>query len=208
MNRFKTRAAVCVLLAVAATSCSDSGGVASQGRDTATNPPPPTTTTTTVSDPTLTVAPTSEATTEPMPSEPTQTDDGIASFDDTYTFDDGIKLSIVQVSRSTLSGTGCCGDTGDSLAIFRFKINNGSDKIFDPSGFNAIVSAGKQGKEAERAFDFAQGLGDGFTQKLLPGRVAVADYAYSVPSSDMDDVVVQVDIDYDHESVFFQGAVR
>lgn len=205
MNRRMSIAAAAVMLATAVASCGNSEGVITQGRDTATNSPPPTTSATSPTPPSST---TPSPTTEPTPSEPTETDDGVASFDETFTFEDGLKFSIVNVRTGQLSDTGCCGKPGAPLVIFRFKLNNTSSKIFDATGFRAIVSAGKQGKEAERVFDSAQGLGDGFTQKLLPGRVAVADYAYSVPSSDMDDVVVQVDLDYNHKSVFFQDAVK
>jgi len=147
--------------------------------------------------------------TEPTATEPTETDGGgVASFDETFTYEDGLRLSIVKVRTDRLSDTGCCARPGTPLVVFMFKLSNGTGKLFDPTGFSAQVSYGTRGKAAEQVFDSAQGLGDGFRQKLLPGRAAVADYAYAVPSREMHDVVVQVDVDFlEHDSVFFQGAV-
>jgi hypothetical protein len=94
------------------------------------------------------------------------------------------------------------------MAIFEFKLNNGTRKIFDATLFSVAVTYGATGKAAEQVYDSERHVGDGFTQKLLPGRVAVADYAFSIPTSGMNDVVVQVDPDFDHNSAFFQDAVK
>jgi hypothetical protein len=187
-------------------ACSGTSGKASSAADSATNTPPTVTVTVTAGSTATSTEPTS---TEPTTaSATTSSSSGIGKFTDTYTYKDGVKLSIVSVKRGTLSATGCCGKSGSSVAIFQFKLNNGTSKIFDATLFDATVTYGATGKTAEAAYDSERHVGDGFTQKLLPGRVAVADYAFSVPRSGMNDVVVQVDPDFNHNSAFFQDAVK
>jgi hypothetical protein len=192
-------------------ACSGTAGKASSGADKATNAPA-TVTVTVGSAGTSAVPPTSTSpatTVEPATAPATtSSSSGIAKFGDTYTYKDGVKLSIVSVRRSTLSSSGCCGKKGSPVVIFQFKLNNGTAKIFDATLFTANVTYGATGKTAEEVYDSARHVGDGFMQKLLPGRVAVADYAFGIPTSGMNDVVLQVDPDFNHHSAFFEHSVK
>jgi hypothetical protein len=198
--------AVAMALTASLAACSGTAGKASSGADTATNSP----VTVTVTATSTTMSTGSSTGVEPTtaPAATSSRSSGVAKFGDTWTYKDGIKLSIVSVKRSTLSPTGCCGKKGSPMAIFQFKLNNGTSKIFDATLFTVNVTYGASGKTAEQVFDSGRHVGDGFAQKLLPGRVAVADYAFSIPTSGMSDVVVQVDPDFNHDSAFFQDAVR
>ena len=218
MKKWHT-AAACTLLTVAAlTGCAGSEGVVTREQDSATNTPtvdPSESAATTSASPTPreSSATKTPSVTPPPSGSPhptgTETSEGpeVATFGENFVYNDGLRLSIVRVESDTLSRTGCCRKPGSPIAVFTFKLNNGTDDVYDPVFFSVKVTYGKVGKSAEQVFDSARDIGGGFERKLLPGRVAVFDYAYSVPTPGMDDVVVQVDVDFEHSSVFFQDSV-
>jgi hypothetical protein len=203
----RIRPVVLFLSLLVPSSCSQSQDLVTKAPPTEATTLPTPTEVTSVPSPTTPSAPTSSPPTSTPGPTPTPDIPEVATFDQTFTYDDGLRLSIADVRAGVLSDTGCCGRTGAPLAIFRFRLKNGTNRVFDPTLFTATVSYGRSGRNAEQAFDSAQDIGEGFAQKLLPGRTAVADYAYLVPRSGMSDVVVQVEPDLDHDEVFYQDSI-
>lgn len=204
--KWHTAAALTLLSVAALTGCAGSEGAVKQEQETATS--------TSAVDPSEQPAATKTPRVTPTPGDPstptdTATGEGpkVATFDESFVYNDGLRLRLVKVESDTLSRTGCCRKPGSPIAVFTFKLKNGTEKVFDPGSFSAIVAYGKAGRSAEQVFDTARGIGGGFDQKVMPGRVAVFEYAYSIPTSGMDRVFLQVDADSEHDVVFFKDSV-
>lgn len=136
-------------------------------------------------------APSEEPTEEPS-------DDGVAQFGETYTWEDGIAVTISKPKPFKPSESAAGGENGEALK-FTVRIVNGTDAKYDPSLFSATVQSGN--KEAEQVFDSAKEINGAPSTSVLKGREVEFPIVFAV--SDPKDIVMDVAPDYEHETVTF-----
>lgn len=118
-------------------------------------------------------------------------DDGqsnVATFGETYTWEDGISISVSAPESFTPSEYAVFDEAAAYLA-FTITVVNGSDEAFSPSLVFPSLQSGNL--EAESVFDSENNLG-GFAPStdILPGREATWKVGFSV--SDPTDLVMEI----------------
>ncbi|MFG1811193.1 DUF4352 domain-containing protein [Streptomyces sp. NPDC049040] len=104
-----------------------------------------------------------------------------AVFGATYTYTDGLAVTVSQVSRFTPSDTSAGSHPGDTAIILTVKIHNGTAKTFDTGLVTVDVKAGAEGEAAQAVFDSEKGVGEGFSGTVVPGSSATARFAWDIP---------------------------
>ncbi len=137
------------------------------------------------------------APTEPETSEPV--DDGTAPFGSTYTWTDGLSVTIGEAQPYTPSEWAAA-DEADHYVVFDVHVINNTGAPWDPFLFHATIQSANQ--EGSSVYDSEQ-LPPEPSTKLLDGREAQFQIAYGVV--DPADLVLEVSPDWDHESVIFHG---
>lgn len=141
---------------------------------------------------------------EPAP-EPEPEDDGPAKFGETFTYEDGIAISVSQPVTGQASEYAAGGDeTGGAIRILTVTILNGTKKVFDPGMVRADLNYGPNGTAASRVFDSSNNLGAGFEGKILPGKKQVAKLAFGVPKGPQE-ILVSISPSFKHNEVLFHG---
>lgn len=145
-------------------------------------------------------APSTEA---PAPApEPTPT--GPAKFGQTFTYPDGIAITVAKPVAGVASKYAYGAEqTGGNLRIVTVTITNGTKKVFDPGVVTEDLNYGPDGTAAEQVFDSAQ-LGEGFEGKILPGKKQVAKLAFAVPAGPQD-LLFSISPSFSHDDALFMG---
>jgi hypothetical protein len=147
-------------------------------------------------------SPSSEPTTES--SDEPDGDTGPAKIGQTFTYEDGLKVSVVSAKKDTAGQDPIEGSPGDPTAIITVKITNGTAKKFATAEVSMDVSYGKNGDQASDLYEF-----DGFEGSISKGRSKTAEYEFLVEDKKgLNDLVIEVTPSWDHDSVVFEGAAR
>lgn len=118
-------------------------------------------------------------------------------FGSTYTWDDGLSVTVSKPVKFTPSETSMGG--GKNNVKFTVVIVNKSGKTFDPAMFTTTAQSANA--EAEEIFDSAKGLEGSPSTKVLNGREVKFSIGYSVTNAK--DIVLEVSPSFEHESALF-----
>ncbi|MWV48310.1 hypothetical protein GRS96_03345 [Rathayibacter sp. VKM Ac-2803] len=153
-------------------------------------------------------APSTSATAEPLPLDeepaeeapPAATDDLTVGFGETFTYTDGVTLSVSAPAEFTPTEYAAGADQAVNV-VFTLTITNGSAQNLDPFTY-ADVSSG--GVEASRIFDTDGVAGDISTSPstvILPGGTVTWKEAYSL--TDPASIVMQLSPSFDYQDAIF-----
>jgi hypothetical protein len=131
-------------------------------------------------------------------------DTGPVKIGQTFTYDDGLKVSVVSAKKDTAGQDPVEGRPGDPTAIITVKITNGTAKKFGAGDVWVDVSYGKNGDSAWDLYEF-----DGFVGAISSGRSKMAKYEFLVEDKKgLNDLVIEVTPSYDRGPVIFEGAAK
>jgi hypothetical protein len=133
---------------------------------------------------------------------------GVAQVGGTYTYPDGVAVSVVSASRFAISKTAAGDRTGDGGIKATVKITNGSSKPLAVSTTRINVRSGANGATARLVVDSASGVGV-LTGTIPPGGVASAVYGFAVPAAEVGGALsVDVTPEYGRAAALFTGTVK
>ncbi len=124
---------------------------------------------------------------------------GVARFGQTYTWADGLAVTVSAPADYKPSKSAAGAKAGVPYLVFTITIVNGTDTPFDPVLFHATAQSGNE--EAEPIFDSANKVGGSPSTKVLPGREVTFKIAFSTPTPT--DVVLEVSPSFEHDSVMY-----
>ena len=130
---------------------------------------------------------------------PTPTGSGVQDFGKAYTFADGLAVTVGEPQPYKPSSSAAGADRFPATVVFDVTVVNKSGKPWDPVLF--VVTAQSANEEASPVFDFGK-LPDRPQTKVLPGREVKFKQAFGV--ADPKDIVMEVQLDFQHEAVIFQ----
>jgi hypothetical protein len=128
-----------------------------------------------------------------------------AKFGDTYTYTDGLAVTVSKVASYTPSQYAAGTHPGDSAIVLTVKLTNGAKKAFDMSLVGVNVKAGADGVAGEDIFD--DNSGTGFSGSIVPGSSASAKFAFDIPKGATGalDIEVQPDSGLEYASWHWVG---
>ncbi len=132
------------------------------------------------------------------PTSETTPDGAQAKFGQTYTYTDGLAVTVSVPKAYKPSQYAAC-DKSKAYVSFTITIKNGTGKAFDPALFHETVQSGQS--EGDTCFDTAQGLGGGPNTKLLAGRTVTWKTGFGI--ADPKDIVMEVTPSFDYDSAIF-----
>lgn len=116
-------------------------------------------------------------------------------------YPDGLKVTIVGVSRGTVSDQGPGAVLGAPYRLFDIRFENGTTK---PVDLHQVVVSAYYGKNLQAQPVYYADLQD-FATTVRPGANAKAGYAFSIPADDRGPVTLTVDFDGEHAVAVFTG---
>lgn len=139
------------------------------------------------------------------PAAPAQKKPTIAAYGDTYTYTDGLAISVSKVGTYTPSQYAAGTHPGDEAVTLMVKITNGTKKPFDTSLVGVNVKAGADGAATEQIFDDTSGIG--FSGTVVSGATATAKFRYDIPKGATGklDIEVQPDSGLEYTSWHWVG---
>ncbi|WP_406731727.1 DUF4352 domain-containing protein [Streptomyces sp. NBC_01794] len=99
---------------------------------------------------------------------------------DTSIYDDDLKVTVSAPKDFTPSEFAAGHTKGHKAYVVTVVIENAGKEKFDAALLTAEARAGKDGVKSEQIFD--QGVGDGFSGKILPGKKATVKYVFDAPA--------------------------
>ena len=146
--------------------------------------------------------PSPESTTES--SDEPDGDTGPVKIGQTFTYEDGLKVSVVSAKKDTAGQDPFEGSPGDPTAIITIKITNGTAKKFAAGDVWVDVSYGTYGEVTSDLYEF-----NGFVGTISSGRSKMAKYEFLVEDKKgLNDLVIEVNPSSDHDSAIFEGAAK
>ena len=188
-------------LALSLSACGVIGGAPTTSTTTGSNRPQPSVTTVTQTT-TATAEPGGTQTVEPV-DEPdretslTGTDPGILKLGSSFTYSDGLQLTLSKPTQFTPSEWAA--PSSDPGLIFTVTMMNGTGAKFDPTLSSITAQIGNE--EAEQIFDSENGLDGGPSTSILPGREVT--YKAAFVGTDTKNLVVEIAPDWDHGALTF-----
>ncbi|MEN3121152.1 hypothetical protein [Janibacter sp. LM] len=192
-------------LSLSLSACGMIGGVPTTSTTTGSNRPQPSVTTVTqTTTATATAEPAGTQTVEPVDEpEPeaetslTGTDPGILKLGSSFTYSDGLQLTLSKPTQFTPSEWAA--PSSDPGLIFTVTMMNGTGAKFDPTLNSITAQIGNE--EAEQIFDSENGLDGGPSTSILPGREVT--YKAAFVGTDTKNLVVEIAPDWDHGALTF-----
>ncbi|MEU5420954.1 hypothetical protein ACH4UT_12125 [Streptomyces sp. NPDC020799] len=134
----------------------------------------------------------------------------VVAFDDTYAYEDGLKVKVTKPTAFKPSVTSLGHRPENSPITFMVTLTNGTEQTFQVTGVLVRVTAGESADRAEQIFDTARGVGTPLTGPMAPGKSATATFAFDVPPADTGrvDIEVRPDFGEKYTSVHWVGPVR
>lgn len=124
------------------------------------------------------------------------------TFGDTYTYDDGLAVSMSQPEEFSAGETAAGAEGFDTFVQMEVTLENATGADFDPNLTHISASSG--GEEASAVFDSTQGLEGPPTTTLLDGQSTTYTIGFGV--ADADDLTVEFssnDFENPRENVIF-----
>ncbi len=123
-----------------------------------------------------------------------------------YGYEDGLTVSVPKAVTRKPGEFALGMSKGHRLVVVTVELTNHTGSAFDATLATVSMTYGQRGTPAEEVYD--DRLGEGFTTRIIDGRTGSADFGFSVPADGLDDLVVEVSPDWDHEPALFTGAVK
>lgn len=192
MNTKTTWAALALATGLALTGCTTSGGPEA---DTGTAPAAE-----------AVAEPAAAATAETAEEQSDTKQEGVAEFGSSWSWDDGLKLTVTPAGLSAAGKYAFGADASDGkMYVFDVTLENGTPEVFDPAILTASVVYGAEGTQAEEVMNEKI---DGFFQgKVLPGKKQSIRVAFGIPAQQLDDVTLTYMVDFEHEDALFSGTL-
>lgn len=152
--------------------------------------------------------PSEEPTEEPTEESP---EGGAANFTQKYTYEDGVEVEVTKITRGKISNADSEfaepeASAGDPYVQFTVRTKNGSAERLDAYG-SFTVTYGPDGEEAVSPYLSSVEETD-LTGKILPKKAKVASDTFVIPTEHQDDVQLEFNFDFEHESAIFAGSVK
>ncbi|WP_370412264.1 DUF4190 domain-containing protein [Streptomyces fradiae] len=155
---------------------------------------------------TSSVAPGGESTDGPA-AEPTEKAPAALKFGDTFTYEDGIKVTVSKPRAHTPDGFAAGHTKGNKAFQVTITIVNGTDK---PLALAAALPDAKdaEGASADMVFDGSY-ASKPFEGKVLPGKQAKADFTFSLPPAAAGQLQIELSPTVlEHESQIWTGPTK
>jgi hypothetical protein len=136
--------------------------------------------------------PGTQVSTEKKSADPSTKINDAAKFGQTYTYESGLKISVVKVRKVS----------GGILATI--KITNGTEDVYDAEMVSVDASYGVDGKQAQCCITGNIETDESFTGKIIPGRSRTATFSFGVPRSGLSNIVIEI-TDWEESVAIFQG---
>ncbi|MEV6331702.1 DUF4190 domain-containing protein [Streptomyces sp. NPDC051909] len=145
--------------------------------------------------------------TEAPSAEPTEQAPAALKFGDTFTYEDGIKVTVSKPRAHTPDGFAAGHAKGNKAFQVTITIVNGSGKTLDVT--TALPDAkDAEGATADMVFDGSY-ASKPFEGKVLPGKQAKADYTFSLPSAAAGELQVELSPTIlEHDSQVWTGPTK
>ncbi|GAA1436235.1 hypothetical protein GCM10009616_35560 [Microlunatus lacustris] len=149
---------------------------------------------------------------EPTEEPSEETSEGeTATFTEKYTYEDGVEVEVTKINRGKVSNADAEyaepeASAGDPYVQFTVRTKNGSSERLDAYG-SFTVTYGPDGEEATSPYLSSVEETD-LTGKILPKKAKVATDTFVIPTKYQDDVVLEFNFDFEHESAIFAGSVK
>ena len=131
-------------------------------------------------------------------------DTGPVKIGQTFTYDDGLKVSVVSAKKDTAGRDPVEGRAGDPTAIITVRITNGTAKKFGAGDVCVDVSYGENGDSAWDLYEF-----NGFVGTISSGRSKMAKYEFLVEEKKgLNALVIEITPSHDRGPVIFEGAAK
>lgn len=145
---------------------------------------------------------------EPITESSDEPDDfvsGAVKIGQTFTYEDGLKVSVVSAKKDTAGQDPIEGSPGDPTAIITIKITNGTAKKF--AAGDVLVDVSYDSKNGDLASDLYEY--NGFVGTISSGRSKMAKYEFLFEDKKgLNDLVIEVTPSLDHDSAIFEGAAK
>ena len=132
-------------------------------------------------------------------SEAAEVDDGVASFGEAFTYDDGLSVTVGKPTTYQASVWAWASDRYLDFVAFEVFVVNKTGGVWDPGLFYVTVQSDNE--EGDQVYD-SEKLKSAPTTKLLNGREAKFTVAFGVANPK--DLVMEVTPDFEHEAALFQ----
>ncbi|WP_043110033.1 DUF4190 domain-containing protein [Paraoerskovia marina] len=137
-----------------------------------------------------------DGSTEDAPADDTSGESDNASFGSTYTYDDGLAVTISEPESFTPGEWAFGGEDAPAHVKFTITVDNGTDEPFDPSLFTTSLASG--GAESDSVYD--DDISGSPDTKVMPGKSVSFVVGYGV--EDPDDLTMEVSPDFlEHEEI-------
>jgi hypothetical protein len=134
------------------------------------------------------------------PSEEPPTAPANPTFGETYTYENGLAVTVSPPQPYAPSDSAAVGDPAPpNFVAFDITVTNGTQANYDPAMFTATMQSGST--EGQQVFDSANGIGGTPTTTLLPGRESQFRMAFG--ATDPNDLVLEVAPGFEYESAIF-----
>lgn len=131
-------------------------------------------------------------------------DTGQAKIGESFTYEDGLKVTVLSTKTIKRGEYAIGGKPGQPIIKVTVRLTNGGDQAIDPALAQVNLRYGEDGTEAEGVFQ--EGVGDGFSGKIAPGRKATAAWAFAVEKGTKA-FDVSVEPNWDHDEALFAGTL-
>lgn len=128
-------------------------------------------------------------------------EDSVLSFGDTFTYDDGLSVTVGKPAKYTPSPYAAGYKKGDTALRFNVTIVNKTGKPFDPSMAYSTLQSGNN--EADEIYDSENDLNGAPSTKVLDGREVTWDIGYSCPAPN--DLVLEIQPSFEYDSALYSS---
>lgn len=138
---------------------------------------------------------------EPEADPEPEADSGEIAFGETWTWDDGVSVTVSEPEAYTPGEYSFGGEGYDEHVLFTVTVANESGAGIDLNLFTVSVQSGRT--EGEQIFDSENGVDGSPMTTLLDGRDVEFIVAFGI--EDPDDIVMQLAPTFDHDDAYFVG---
>jgi hypothetical protein len=143
----------------------------------------------------------------PTDKDSTPADDGVASFNEKFVYENGLEVTVSKVQRHRFGQYAAGYKVGDIGVSFKVKIKNGTGETFDSDLFTLDVIGGPDGEAAESVYDSSNDF-EGFSGKITNGRSGTASFGVAFPKgTDIQPIQIQISPDFESDTSIFEGKV-
>lgn len=136
--------------------------------------------------------------------EPQATEQGPGPVKSTWTFDDGVKVTLVSLKRGTVPQIAAGGNPGDPAVIVKVKIENDSDRKIDVSQMSIDVRVGADGDSTQQTFTEDSSNAEG---TLAKGRSYTHEAMFAA-KKEFKKVAVDVTPTWNHGPALFEDQLK